>query len=372
MIKKGLKVLYFSRAYTTHDHRFLSFMINEGFEVYFLTLERDSSPKEDRFLPENVKLLPRPNNKIGKINPIRFAMHLRKIIRDIQPDIIHTGPIQTCAYITSLTNFHPYVAMSWGSDLLIDANENWVSTYKTKKSIRKADAFIGDCQAVLDTAKEFGIEESKTSIFPWGIDLDKFSPKQSRSLKTKFGWEENFIFVHSRSWEPIYNVLNFVKGFISAYEKNKNIRLFMLGNGSLSKNIKSLIYQANLQEVVYFAGQVSQEKLTEYYNSADVYVSASLSDGSSVSLMEALANGTPALVSDIPGNREWVTPNQQGWLFNPTDIQEITNGILNAASQKDLVSYQFAARDIATQKADWKINAQGINKAYQIAITGVT
>ena len=55
------------------------------------------------------------------------------------------------------------------------------------------------------------------------------------------------------------------------------------------------------------------------YRAADLYLSASHSDGSSVSLMEALGCGLPVLVSDIPGNREWVTDGEQGWLFPDGD-----------------------------------------------------
>ena len=54
-------------------------------------------------------------------------------------------------------------------------------------------------------------------------------------------------------------------------------------------------------------------------------MSASLSDGSSVSLMEAMASGLPVLVSDIPGNREWVT-EENGWLFAVNDVTVIAGG----------------------------------------------
>ena len=66
---------------------------------------------------------------------------------------------------------------------------------------------------------------------------------------------------------------------------------------------------------VQFGGQVSQRDLPRWYHKADLYISPSHIDGSSVSLMEALACGLPALVSDIPANREWVSEGVNGWLF---------------------------------------------------------
>ena len=67
-----------------------------------------------------------------------------------------------------------------------------------------------------------------------------------------------------------------------------------------------------------------------YYRSADLYLSASHSDGSSVSLMEALACGRPVLVSDIPGNREWLENSPAGWLFTDGDEDALADGILQA------------------------------------------
>ncbi len=46
--------------------------------------------------------------------------------------------------------------------------------------------------------------------------------------------------------------------------------------------------------------------------------------------MEALASGLPVLVSDIPGNKEWIQDQDNGWLFRDGDVSALKNGILNA------------------------------------------
>jgi glycosyltransferase involved in cell wall biosynthesis len=65
-----------------------------------------------------------------------------------------------------------------------------------------------------------------------------------------------------------------------------------------------------------------------------VYISASHSDGTSISLLEAFATGTPVIVPDIPGNREWVTPGENGWLFPDGDVQALASTIMNAVDQR--------------------------------------
>ncbi len=102
-------------------------------------------------------------------------------------------------------------------------------------------------------------------------------------------------------------------------------------------------------ERVCFPGRITQADLPPYYQASNLYVSASHSDGSSVSLMEALASGLPALVSDIPGNREWITPGVS-WLFRDGDDSALADGILEALRQREqMAEMGAAARRLAEQ-----------------------
>ncbi len=67
------------------------------------------------------------------------------------------------------------------------------------------------------------------------------------------------------------------------------------------------IAAAGLEGRVQFAGNVPEDEMVTHFQASDVYISASHSDGSSVSLLQAMACGLPVIVSDIPGNREWVS-----------------------------------------------------------------
>jgi glycosyltransferase involved in cell wall biosynthesis len=103
---------------------------------------------------------------------------------------------------------------------------------------------------------------------------------------------------------------------------------------------------------------------------SDLYVSASHTDGSSISLIEALASGRPAIVSDIPGNREWIEPGVNGWWFNDGDEEDLSRAILAAVNQR----HQFpemskAARGTAESRADWGKNFSYLLDAYQVALS---
>jgi len=95
---------------------------------------------------------------------------------------------------------------------------------------------------------------------------------------------------------------------------------------------------------------------------------AKRSDGSSVSLMEALACGLPALVSDIPGNREWLANSPAGWLFPDGDDQSVTDGILRAYKRRtELQPVRTAARALAEKRANWQENFKRLLAAYELA-----
>jgi L-malate glycosyltransferase len=99
---------------------------------------------------------------------------------------------------------------------------------------------------------------------------------------------------------------------------------------------------------------------------ADIYISPSHVDGSSVTLMEALASGLPCLVSDIPGNREWVEEGVNGWLFRDGDVDDLAEKILNAIkSRRSWGRIGKAARKTAEERADWRKNFGKLLETYE-------
>jgi glycosyltransferase involved in cell wall biosynthesis len=159
------------------------------------------------------------------------------------------------------------------------------------------------------------------------------------------------------------------RAFVIAARQCPELRLIMLGNGSQSSQLRQIFMKAGLEDRVLFPGLVSQADLPRYYHLADLYLSASHSDGTSISLLEAMACGRPVLVSDIPGNREWVQDGANGWLFPDGDENALAQAIVNAVAVRDhLPEIGRAARDIAEQRADWERNFPELMRAYRIAL----
>jgi glycosyltransferase involved in cell wall biosynthesis len=366
-----VRILYFTRDYTPHDYRFLTSLAETGHEIFSLRFERKSQGIEDRPLPDAVHQV----HWKGGTGPVTWRdfpalwLDLKRVLRSIQPDVLHAGPVPTVAFLAAMSGFHPLVSMSWGSDLLRDIDRDRTQYRAAHYALKKSAVLIGDCRAVQQKAVELGFPAERVVWFPWGIDLTQFSPGAGDALRAQQGWQDAFILLSLRSWEPVYGVDIIARAFVRAARQEPGLRLLLLGSGSRSSQIHEILKEGGIEDRVFYGGQVSNTSLPDYYRAADLYISASHSDGSSVSLMEALACGRPVLVSDIAGNQEWVENNSAGWLFKDGDENALADGILMAYRNRSrLVESGQAARQLAEERADWSQNFQKLLGAYDMAI----
>lgn len=369
-----MRVLYFSRAYSPHDFRFLDALADTEHEMYYLRLEGNQQIGEKRPLPNGTHLVMWEGGETPDQNADlpRLMGQLEGILQEIKPDLVHAGPIQRVAYLIALTGYRPLLSMSWGYDLLVKAKKDFLWEWVTRFTLSKSDAFVGDCQAVQKAAVKYGMDAEKVMVFPWGVDLHHFSPQSGKTgahLREELGWENEFIILHTRAWAPLYGSGEFLLGFARAAQKNSELRLIMAGDGPQATQIHQMIEQFHLEDRVALPGVISREKLPAYYRAADLYVSASHSDGTSISLLEAMACGTPALVSDIPGNKEWIEEERQGWLFPVGNTEEITEALLKIAGKEEHLSDMGKeARKLIMERGDWEKNFPKLLKAYSMAV----
>jgi glycosyltransferase involved in cell wall biosynthesis len=364
-----MRVLYFSRGYTPHDHRFLAALQESPHEVHFLRLE-EGLATESRPVPPRITELRWPagrRNSSPRMNQ-RLVRHLRGILADLRPDIVHAGPVPRCALATALAGYRPLVSMSWGSDLLTETRRG-LTRLAARFTLARSEVLVCDCQAVRRAARRLGMADQRIVVFPWGVDLSHFSPGRADDLRSRLGWERAFVLLSARAWEPIYGLEILVDGFVQAARVDRDLRLLVLGDGGLRPQIMGRLGEAALLERVHFAGRVAYTDLPTYYRAADVYISASRSDGSSVSLLESMACGRPSIVSDIAGNREWIEPGATGWWFGDGSGKSLAGAIAEARrSEKALPDLGWRARKVVEERADWERNFPRLLDAYDMAV----
>jgi glycosyltransferase involved in cell wall biosynthesis len=359
-----MKIIYFSKNYTPHDYRFLFSLSQTKHEIYFLQLEPTLRQTEDRPVPKNVQqiLWAGGRSEFRWRDVPKYVLSLRKVIREIKPDLIHAGPIQNCAFLVVLSGFRRLLTMSWGYDLVMEADKNAWMRWVTRYTLKRSAYFTSDANVTHEKAIAFGADPEKTVIFPWGTDIQHFTPKTFKRSNVR-----TFTILCSRTWEAIYGVDVLAKAFVKAAAVDPNVNLILLGGGSLGGRIRQILLNGGVMDRVHFGGQVGQRDLPRWYHMADVYISPSHVDGSSVTLMEAMASGLPCLVSDIPGNKEWIEDAVNGWTFRDGDVDDLAEKIVFAIkSRKSFKKIGEAARSTAEQKGDWKKNFGKLLETYNV------
>jgi L-malate glycosyltransferase len=362
-----MRIIYFSKNYTPHDYRFLSSLSKTEHEIFYLKLEANQRQVEDRPVPENIQqILWAGGGREFRWHDLpRLTLNLKRIVREFNPDLIHAGPIQTCAFLAVLSGFRPILAMSWGYDLVMDAEKSAWMQWVTRYTLERSAFFTSDAKVTREKAISLGMNPEKIAVFPWGVNIERFTPKtfspSNISTLTLFC---------SRTWESIYGVDVLAKAFVKVASVNPDVNLMLLGGGSQGAKIHQILMSGGVMERVHFGGHVGQKDLPRWYHMADLYISPSHVDGSSVSLMEALASGLPCLVSDIPGNREWIENGVNGWLFRDGDDEDLAEKILSAIKDRNsFAEIGQAARRTAEEKANWKKNFGKLLEAYTKAVT---
>ncbi len=366
-----MKVIYFSKDYTTHDWRYLDKLAQTSHQVWYLRLEKGPVELERRPIPQGIRVIAwaggqRPAH--GLVNQLRLFPSLRQVLRRIEPDLVHAGPIQSCGFLSALTSFRPLLLMSWGSDVLLDADRSFLWRRITRFTLRRADMVIGDSRAVREKVRQLAdYPDGRIVTYPWGIDLETFKPAPARlPLRQQLGWQDKLVILSTRSWEPLYGIDVLLQAFAEIVRQLPDARLLLMGDGTLAPKIHRLVGENGLAQFIHLTGQVPREQIADYFNLADIYVSSALSDGTSISLLEAMACALPVLVTDIPGNREWISPGVNGWLAKPGDASSLASVLLQALRDSSRWAQMGQANlAIARERADWNKNFQVLLDTYE-------
>jgi glycosyltransferase involved in cell wall biosynthesis len=142
-------------------------------------------------------------------------------------------------------------------------------------------------------------------------------------------------------------------------------KFLIAGEGSekvvLEKEVKNL----NINSSVKFLGRVPHDQMPNLLSQADIYVSTSLYDGTSVSLLEAMGSGAFPVVTDIPANREWIINGENGFLISPHEPKSLASRIIDAIRNHELLQKgPTKNRLIVEQRALWSEYIKRIRSIY--------
>ena len=109
--------------------------------------------------------------------------------------------------------------------------------------------------------------------------------------------------------------------------------------------------------------------MADLLSGADIYVSTSPHDGTSVSLLEAMACGAFPIVTDIPANREWITQGETGFLIPSNDEIGLASRIVEAIRSRGLMEgARKGNRKRVEQQARWSVILKRVSNLYGLAL----
>ena len=106
-----MRILYFSRDYTTHDRRFLLKLAASRHEIWYLRLENDGMAYEQRPLPEGIHCVEWIGGRQPYRTPeewFRLMPAFESVLERIAPTLVHAGPVQSCGFMTAISGFRPF------------------------------------------------------------------------------------------------------------------------------------------------------------------------------------------------------------------------------------------------------------------------
>lgn len=178
---------------------------------------------------------------------------------------------------------------------------------------------------------------------------DAQNPLQLQTLCATSVNEQTIVFGTIARFDTIKNLPMLINAFAKVYKDNANTRLLLVGDGDQRLPLEQLVADLKLEDVVIFTGY--QTETAAYMNLIDIYVLSSFSEGTSMTLLEAMSLATCCVVTDVGGNVEIITDNIDGYIVESDNTDQLAKVMTELCENESLrSSIGLAAFDTFTRR----------------------
>jgi glycosyltransferase involved in cell wall biosynthesis len=323
--REQLRVLYFADAASVHTRRWVAAAVERGARAVVVTRNPGEVPGAD----EVITLRP-GSDKLSWFAALPDVRRVsRELMQRFQPTLVHGHYVTSYGLWAAACGLKlPKVLTAWGSDILVTPRESRLMRAVVGWSLHHADLITADSMDMLDEIGRYHPGAPCHQIL-WGADTDRFVPGEPAP---------GFQVLSLRSWESNYNIDVLIKAFARLVQQRPEAqaRLCLLGGGPQAAELQALAQQLRVHDQVDFVGRVGDQAMVEALQRSRVSVSVPSSDATSVSVLESMACGLPIIASDLPANRQWITPGQGGWLVPARDEAALVQALITAHDQAEV------------------------------------
>ena len=256
----------------------------------------------------------------------------------------------------------PLVVTIHGSDLRMALERSNFVRRLFVYVCKKADHVNCVSEVQKKEVERLGVSTEKISTIPMGIEAAFLETGENRGLASR---NRSTTILSNRNLLPIYNVSLLIRAIPIILKEEPETKFRIAGDGSERKALEREVESLKISSSVKFLGRVAHEEMPHLLSQADIYVSTSLYDGTSVSLLEAMASGTFPVVTGIPANREWIVDGENGFLVFEHEEEVLAKKIIEAIRNRDLLGKSQAKnRSIVEQRALWSECIKKVKNIY--------
>jgi len=363
-MNRKLKLAYIGWAHSIHTQRWVTWFAKRGHEVHLIT--------DHPYPIDGIKIyeLKRGKNIIPiNIFRINFKLHLlstylkiRRLVKEIAPDILHLHTLYFPSYLGSLVNFKPIVVMPWNGDIIWKQNRSFFHECIVKRSLRLADAIPLQTDYLKDRCVELGADKKKIELVQFGVDFDRFKFDGSAEyVKHELKLDTNNIVITTRS--IAYNISTIVESIPMVTKAIPDAKFVFIwpNTEKESSSIVKRIKELGIENSVRIVGRITvHNDVAKYLFIAKTFVSVSEIDCFPQSALEAMAMKVFPVMGDIAPIREYITDKINGILVNPIDVNSVAKGIIDS-----LIMSKDGRADIVERNYQFVRNQADFNKEMQ-------
>lgn len=248
--------------------------------------------------------------------------------------------------------------------------ENWV--------LRRADAVTCICDGIRGDLVARGIPAEKITIVPNAVDAARFQPvgARDRQLEELYGLEGKKVLAFIGSFYAYEGLDLLVAAMPELLASRPDVRLLLVGGGQVEPALREQIARLDLQDHVVLTGRVPHAKIESYYSLTDILVyprrSIRLTElVTPLKPLEAMAQKSLFVASDVGGHRELVRDGVTGTLFRADDPGDLVHALLTLLAAEDRwPQLRDAGRRFVEQERTWQNSVSNLEPVYRRLVAG--
>jgi glycosyltransferase involved in cell wall biosynthesis len=264
---------------------------------------------------------------------------LKKQIKEFDPDCmsIHMA-YPTGYYLDGLIPGCPYVITCHGGDLT-KFDWGFRQKYEIESVLRSALENCSGAIAISSFARrlmeEIGVSQDQIVDIPNGVDLERFRRSSQFVLKSHFNLDQSKRVILSVGREhPQKAYAAGIRAFSAVAEKFPEAHYLLVGKGTATN--QNLCDELNISDRVTFCEGLYGENLVGVYQQADIFFSPSIWEMMPLVVLEAMAAGRPAVVTNVSGSQDLVNSGKNGLVVEAGDIAGMSEALGKVLGDENL------------------------------------